>query len=505
MSRVSDHRRAHGQFFTPTPVVACCYDLLAGELAPGARIVDPACGDGAFLRAALERGLAPPEHLHGCDIDPALVALLQTEGLARVALADGLDPDSQPAAAFDLVVGNPPFGVATSERGGRAMPSEVRFLLRALDLARPGGLVALVLPSGVLANERLRPLRAGLLERASPLAVIALPRQTFSRAGTSALCSLVLLRRAPAPPGHPIFFASAARLDDLPRLAAAYRSRTDEGQTTNDERQTTNEGNASQCSMLNAQCFWLPQSAALAERMDVAYWEPATRAMLDRLAAGRPLRPLGELLEQPGGLIAGDHVRGSRGERKGAGLPYEYYQTRQFLPAGYNYAELERCDERAYRRLGYTAVQRHDILVSCAGVGGAGRARVCLITHSPGPSCTGDVLIVRAREPDPVFLFLLLRSRAGRAQLLRLQNGVGTVNLSVEELLRVQVPLLPPDRQRAYADAYAPAAAAHDQAMAALRSGDQAGYEQARAASELLLEQLTAALEGELGIANYEL
>jgi len=160
MSRVSNHRRAHGQFFTPALVVACCYDLLAGELAPGARIVDPACGDGAFLRAALERSLAPQEHLYGCDIDPALVAQLQGEGLARVALADGLDPDSQPAAAFDLVVGNPPFGVATSARGGRAQPSEVRFLLRALELARPGGYVALVLPSGVLANERLRAIRA---------------------------------------------------------------------------------------------------------------------------------------------------------------------------------------------------------------------------------------------------------------------------------------------------------------------------------------------------------
>lgn len=495
MSRVSVHRRAHGQFFTPAPVVACCYDLLAGHLAPGAQILDPACGDGAFLRGALERGLAPPERLHGCDVDPALVEQLRAAGLPLVRQADGLDPQSLPAGAFDLVVGNPPFGVATAAGGRRGLASEVRFLLRALELARPGGLVALVLPSGVLANERLRPLRAELLERAELLAVLGLPRQTFSRTGTSALCSLVLLRAAPARPGHRVFFASAARLDDLPALAAVYRQRPDQGRTAEDAGADPSraEGEVSAW-------FWLAQSGALAERMDAAYWQPATLAVLERLAAAQPLRALGELLERPGGLIAGDHVRGSRGERKGPGLPYEYYQTREFLPAGYNYAAQEHCDERAYRRLAYTAVRQHDILVSCAGVGGAGRARVCLITHTPGPSCTGDVLIVRAREPDPRFLFLLLRSRAGRAQLLRLQNGVGTVNLSAEELLRVLVPLPAPERQRAYAAGYAPVVAAHDQAMAALRAGDRAGYGRARAASERLLEQLTAALEAELGL-----
>lgn len=495
MSRVSMHRRTHGQFFTPAPVVACCYDLLARHLVPGAQIVDPACGDGAFLRGALERGLTPPERLHGCDVDPALVALLQAAGLTQVRQADGLASDSQPAGAFDLVVGNPPFGVTTAAGDRRGLASEVRFLLRALELVRPGGLVALVLPSGVLANERLRALRAELLERTSVLAVLGLPRQTFSRTGTSALCSLVLLRAAPAAPGHAVFFASAAHLDELPALAAAYHDPTTQGQAPDRAEQNALHGPAP-----HPQGFWLAQSAALAERMDGAYWEPATRAMLERLAATQRLCALGELLERPGGLIAGDHVRASRGERKGRGLPYEYYQTREFLPAGYNYAALEHCDERAYRRLAYTSVCQHDILVSCAGVGGAGRARVCLISHTPGASCTGDVLIVRAREPDPRCLFLLLRSRVGRAQLLRLQNGVGTVNLSAEELLRVQVPLLASERLRAYAAGYAPVAAAHDQAMAALRAGDHAGYQQARAASERLLEQLTAALERELGV-----
>ncbi|GAB4190797.1 MAG: class I SAM-dependent DNA methyltransferase [Roseiflexaceae bacterium] len=481
MQRPDAHRRAHGQFFTPTHVVACCFALLAGELSPTARLVDPACGDGAFLRGALERGI-PPERLYGCDVDPALVAGLRAAGLERVALADGLAPGSLPEAAFDLVVGNPPFGIATAATGGRAHASEVRFLLRALDLVRPGGVIALVLPSGVLANERLRAVRAELLARATLLAVIALPRQTFSHTGTSALCSLVLLRAVPPPPGWRVFFALARSQSDLPAICAAYH------------RQEQGTAPAAPA------CFWLGQSTDLVKRLDAHYWEPQTRWLLEQLAARHPLRPLGELLDPHSGVIAGDHVRPSRGELRGPGLPYEYYQTRQFLPAGYNYAAIEHCDERAYQRLAYTTVRQHDILVSCAGVGGAGMGRVCLITHRPGRSCTGDVLILRTQQPDPLFLFLFLRSAAGRAQLLRLQNGVGTANLSADELLQVQVPLLPAAGQHSIATRYAPVATAHHQAMRALLNGDNDAYRRERATAEGLLDAEIANLELLLGI-----
>jgi type I restriction enzyme M protein len=468
MPKASAHRRAFGQYFTPASVVACAYALLEGHLPAAPRIADPACGDGAFLLAA--RDLAPNAELAGCDLDPALVAQLQGAGLAGVRCADGLDPASLPAGAFDAVVGNPPFGVRTSRRAPLA--SEVRFLLRALELARPGGLVALVLPNGVLANERLRDLRAGLLARNTVLAVVALPRGTFYGTGTTAACSLLLLRTAAPPPEHQIFFALPETLEELPAVVAAFRG-----------------GAAGR----QPECFWMAQQPGLL-RLDAAFWRPAARALIERMAARWPVQPLGALLGA-GEVIAGDHVRPSRGEARGAGLPYEYYQTREFLPAGYNYARLERCDARAHARLRHTAVQQHDILVSCAGVGGAGRGRVCLLTHRPGASCTGDVLIIRPRAIDPVFLFLFLASHAGRGQLLRLQNGVGTVNLSVDELLQVQVPQLAPAEQCTLAVRYAPVAAAHDAAMAALAAGDAAAYAQARAHAEALLGALLAELE----------
>lgn len=465
MIKKSDQRRLYGQFFTPDAVVACCYALLVDALPARPRIVDPACGDGAFLRYAAAHGLAAREDIYGCDIDAGLAGALGAAGLPNIRCADGLDPASLPDAAFDLVIGNPPFGVAT--RGDARAASEVRFLARALDLARPGGLIALVLPSGVLANERLRSFRADLLRRCALLAVLALPRATFQHAGTSAACSILALRKDPAPPDQRVFFGLAEQSADLARLAAAYRS-----------------GALSRSAGAGQSAYWMPQDAALAQRMDAAYWRPDYRELLARLAERFPLRPLGELIDARRELIAGDHVRPSRGESKGSGLPYEYYQTREFMAAGYNYARTERCDERAYRRLSRTAVQQHDILVSCAGVGGAGRGRACLITHRPGPSCTGDVFILRLRTLSPHFLYLFLAAPSGRVQLQRLQNGVGTANLSADELLQVQVPLVAPAQQEDLAARYAPVAALHDRAMAALSRGDLASFGRWRAAAE---------------------
>jgi len=224
MPKVSCHRRAYGQFFTPRPVVECCYALLDGTLPAAPRIVDPACGDGAFLRYAAEQAITAPARIAGCDVDPALVGALVGAGLTGVRLADGLDPESLPGGPFDLAIGNPPFGVDAPGGGMRVdgLASEVRFLLRALDLVRPGGHIALVLPSGVLANERLRSVRAKLLARCALLAVVALLRATFRDAGTNAACSVLLLRNAPAPPGHQVFFALAERLDDLAEIVSAY-------------------------------------------------------------------------------------------------------------------------------------------------------------------------------------------------------------------------------------------------------------------------------------------
>ncbi|MBT7430335.1 MAG: N-6 DNA methylase, partial [Ilumatobacter sp.] len=70
-------RKLHGAWYTPDHLVALVVDAIAGSFRASAprrrlRLVDPACGDGRFLVAAVERLSAAGVELEvvGLDIDP---------------------------------------------------------------------------------------------------------------------------------------------------------------------------------------------------------------------------------------------------------------------------------------------------------------------------------------------------------------------------------------------------------------------------------------------------
>ncbi len=126
----------------------------------GARsALDPACGDGRFLRAT---GL--PEQT-GVDIDPA------TAAAGGFVCDDALRRDWADSR-FDVVVGNPPFLNQLSRhttRGGRSpfgggpyADAAGEFLALAIRLARPGGRVGLVLPQSLLSARDAAAIRAAV-------------------------------------------------------------------------------------------------------------------------------------------------------------------------------------------------------------------------------------------------------------------------------------------------------------------------------------------------------
>ncbi len=173
--------RARGAFYTPAPIARRLAEAALAPLSglPAApRIVDPACGDGAFLLAA--RGLVPRAELLGVDKDAAACAGARAHGL-RVRQADAL-LDPLPAG-FDVLLANPPY---LSVKRSPFAPAYARalarryatargqfdacalFVERALGLLRPGGRYALLLPRPVLGNREHEPLRRLLFEEASP-------------------------------------------------------------------------------------------------------------------------------------------------------------------------------------------------------------------------------------------------------------------------------------------------------------------------------------------------
>ena len=208
-------RKHRGEFFTPPEVVDFMFEMVGAE--PGWSVIDPACGDGAFLERAVATGCAP---VWGVDKDATAIDRCGEQLGDRAVLLeqDGLLPLADrraPREGFDLVIGNPPFnavrhGVAdpgTLSRftlgykpKGQVRPQqavEVLFLERFLQLARQGGTVAIIVPDGILANSRLRYVRELVLDASTVRAVVSLPRHTFAKASTSAKTSILFLGKRP--------------------------------------------------------------------------------------------------------------------------------------------------------------------------------------------------------------------------------------------------------------------------------------------------------------------
>lgn len=196
--------RRRGAHYTPYPVAASVVELaLARSDSRRPLVLDPTCGGGVFLIAALDalvaRGVAPVDALgcvRGVDIDPGAVDATRRSVQAWAAEHDTSDAASpsedcaargdvaaaswSPAAHADVVVGNPPFRArlrretATDEGRDAVMVSEgvagaytdlaVLIWHASRSWTRPGGVVAMILPRSVLAARDAEGARRSALE-----------------------------------------------------------------------------------------------------------------------------------------------------------------------------------------------------------------------------------------------------------------------------------------------------------------------------------------------------
>jgi adenine-specific DNA-methyltransferase len=202
-------RSEWGAFYTPPALTDRLIELAseAGVNWQTARVLDPACGGGAFLLPVALRmqsalgDITPAgllkhfgDHLRGFEIDPFAAQLTQT--WLEIAFSDitfnarkpfpsvvrVCDSLKEPITGkrFDLVIGNPPYGrqrISTElrERYARSLYGHANLYGMFTDLAlhwtKRGGVVAYVSPTGFLAGEYFKALRALLAREAPPIAV----------------------------------------------------------------------------------------------------------------------------------------------------------------------------------------------------------------------------------------------------------------------------------------------------------------------------------------------
>ena len=108
-----ERKRQLGQFFTPPDVAGFLWDLLevihGKRFNANARFIDPACGEGVFLRMAHERARLSAKSLFGADIDEALArgwnahAVEHLSALWKSLRSAGLSPEAARFAVTDTI------------------------------------------------------------------------------------------------------------------------------------------------------------------------------------------------------------------------------------------------------------------------------------------------------------------------------------------------------------------------------------------------------------------
>lgn len=230
-------RKSRGAFFTPPEVADFIVDWAVRT--PADRTFEPSCGEAIFmamigerLRTLGARGRLGSQ-LHGAELHaPSAAAasdLLGRRGFSStIAIGDFFEFVFP--AAYDAVVGNPPYvryqdfaGEARARARERALAAGVpltglasswaAFVVHSAQLVKPGGRLGLVLPAELLAVNYAAPVRRFLMERFGQVRLVVFDERVFP----GVLEEVVLLLAEGEGPSERIEICQARNAADLRR------------------------------------------------------------------------------------------------------------------------------------------------------------------------------------------------------------------------------------------------------------------------------------------------
>lgn len=200
-----------GEYYTPRAITQLMTQMTAPKLAE--RVLDPAAGTGGFLSAAidfirekevktLDEEAVLQKSITGWELKPVSYVL----GLTNLIL-HGLDvPDWHyldslkteyntigPKQQVDVILANPPFGASIADGVETNFPQSFRcresadlFVILMIQLLKPGGRAAIVLPDGCITGDGYKErIREKLLTDCNLHTIVRLPQSTFHPATVS--------------------------------------------------------------------------------------------------------------------------------------------------------------------------------------------------------------------------------------------------------------------------------------------------------------------------------
>ncbi|MBE0415073.1 MAG: N-6 DNA methylase [Dehalococcoidia bacterium] len=442
-----DKRKRYNQYFTPRKVAEALINLLpVGEFT---NAIDLSVGDGVFLEVLDQK--TPGMKSFGIDIDQQVINRCRVK-LDKANLYCGntlLDNQydwkeyHQVASnsKFDLAIGNPPFSswydrvrdrniLELYELGKKrdnvqyallpesqtlsSQAIEVLFLEKFIKVVKPNGFIAIILPSGILANPQYQYVRNFILRETSVKYIISLPRKAFS--GTLAKTAILVLQKKDNGGYDQTTPVTLLEINTNGKI----------------ERQL-------QVSIDN-----------LSRRMDFEYHYQAQDVKIGLLQEqGISFKPLGEFITyfKTGGTLYGK-------ERKFSKSGLRFLHATNITELGINYKKGEKFIEpNSPMDISSGHTQINDILFVRVGVGCAGRVAI-VGTEADEGIATDYIHIFRVRDIDPYFLVIYLKTRFGRDSINLLKHGVGTVSINKTDLLSLPIPVVPQSIQMEIEEKY---------------------------------------------------
>jgi hypothetical protein len=129
------------------------------------KVLEPSCGIGYFINEQ------PDNDWTAVELDPIPSAIASYLNPKATIYNQGFEKVSLPDGYFDLAIGNVPFGsYSVFEPRYDGLLIHNHFISKSIDLAREGGLIALITSTGTLDSEGNKEFRRSLSEKATLIA-----------------------------------------------------------------------------------------------------------------------------------------------------------------------------------------------------------------------------------------------------------------------------------------------------------------------------------------------
>jgi hypothetical protein len=387
-----------------------------------------------------------------------------------------------------------------------SMAIEILFIDRFIQLAKPKGWIAIIIPDGILTNSNLSYVREFIFHRTKVQAIVSLPRETFKNVGTDAKTSILFLRklRENEEPQYlsSVFLASIEKIKNINffEIIKYYEKFYNSGENqmkTSDQIRTTKNHNGKEAVMVRVdKTVKEMMEVKPASRWDPDFWHPKYDIIMDKISKNYSLKTLGELLTIP--IISPDHVRASKGEKIGNNYDCEYRTLKDLLFTGLNYADINYCSNNAFNRLKRSQLHKNDILFAGSGIGAIGR--VGIVLEVSNKSCVGDLFIIRKPKINPFYLLMFFLTEFGQSQIERIFHGIQSAKISTDEISSIIIPEIPIEVQINIEKEYKVMSSLHNKAMNSKKRNDRKEYEEhldiAKSTLKDLIKKTQEVIEG---------